>query len=395
MARQAAAPARRLAWLANADVNRLTAHTTLHMLAWGLSGVFVVVYLLRAGLAPATIFLSVAAVLVLRFALRPLVIATVRAVGLRATLIGGTLVSAIQFPVLAMVEGTDAALVAYCAVTAFGNVFYWTCYHAYFAAVGDADARGRQVGARETLNAMAGIVGPAVGGVALATIGPWAAFGTAAALEVVSILPLLRLAEPPIERLLPSKAYAAARTGVLLFITDGWVTCTAYIAWSMILFEALGARFDAFGGTLAAAALAGAVAGFVLGRTIDGGHARRAIRTNAALFVASQLFRALCGTEPMIVLGATIVSTVLVGLYIPSLMTAVYNEAKASPCPLRFQVAAEGGWDVGGTLACLTAAGLCWAGTPLQAVILLAPPMILAQAWLLGRSYAALGARAR
>jgi hypothetical protein len=32
-------------------------------------------------------------------------------------------------------------------------------------------------------------------------------------------------------------------------------------------------------------------------------------------------------------------------------MTPVYNEAKNSPCSLRFQFAAEGGWDAGGALA--------------------------------------------
>jgi hypothetical protein len=75
------------------------------------------------------------------------------------------------------------------------------------------------------------------------------------------------------------------------------------------------------------------------------------------------------------------------GLYIPALMTAVYNEAKASGCPLRFQFAAEGGWDAGDTLSCLIAAAFCTANLPLQLVILLAVPMVALQTRLIMVSY--------
>jgi hypothetical protein len=45
-------------------------------------------------------------------------------------------------------------------------------------------------------------------------------------------------------------------------------------------------------------------------------------------------------------------------------MTPVYNEAKNSPCSLRFQFAAEGGWDAGGALAGGIAAAICFFGLP-------------------------------
>jgi hypothetical protein len=50
--------------------------------------------------------------------------------------------------------------------------------------------------------------------------------------------------------------------------------------------------------------------------------------------------------------------------------------------------AAEIGWDVGGSLACLAAAALCAYGVSLQAVIVLALPMVAVQAFLLDASYA-------
>jgi len=378
-----------MGWLANADVNRLTLHTTLHQFAFGVSGVFIGAYLLRAGLSPAGVWLTFAAILALRFALRPLVLVAVERLGPRRTLIGGTVLFALQYPLLAPVHGGGTELALFIAVAAIGNVFYWTCYHAFFAALGDADQRGRQVGLREALSAGANVLAPATGGVVLSTLGPWAAFGTAAVIELAAIAPLWGVREPAVARLAPRDSYRAARTGALLFVCDGWMTCTAWLAWMFIAFAAFGARYDAYGGALAAAALAGALAGMLLGHSLDRGQARRAIPLNAALFGANLLFKALCGTAPALVLAAQIAGTVLSGLYIPSLMTAIYNEGHAAPCPLRFQIAAEGGWDVGGTLACLVGAALWWSGVPLQVTIVLALPVMAVQARLLIGSYAA------
>ena len=55
---------------------------------------------------------------------------------------------------------------------AVGDVFYWPSYHAYFAALGDAEQRGQQVGAREALAAVVGIGAPLIGAWALVTVGP-------------------------------------------------------------------------------------------------------------------------------------------------------------------------------------------------------------------------------
>jgi hypothetical protein len=84
-------------------------------------------------------------------------------------------------------------------------------------------------------------------------------------------------------------------------------------------------------------------------------------------------------------------SAVLAALYTTSLMTAVYNDAKRSACALRFQFAAEACWDIGAVLACLAAAAACVGGLPLQAVIVLALPVVAVQTALLNGRYASLG----
>jgi DHA1 family inner membrane transport protein len=118
------------------------------------------------------------------------------------------------------------------------------------------------------------------------------------------------------------------------------------------------------------------------------GHARRATRVNAATLGGTLIAKAICGSDPIAVVAVAVGTTALAGLYVPSLMTAIYNEAKASPCPLRFHFAAEIGWDIGGSLACLAAAALCAYGASLQAVILLALPMVAVQTFLLDARYA-------
>jgi DHA1 family inner membrane transport protein len=373
----------------NRDLNRLAVHSTLDQLSWGISSAFSAVFLLREGLTPAAIFLCLGGIIALRFAVRPAVLLAVRAIGLRSTLIVGTFLYGVQSPLLAPVHGLDGALVLYCVVTALAQAFYWTCYHAMFAAIGDAGSRGRQVGWRQLLVGIAGIVGPAMGGILLTLSGPWAAFGAAGAIELAAIVPLLGVIEPPIALVAPPGAFAFYKRGILLLGSDGWIFNISAWAWSLIMFQALAARYDAFGVALAAAALAGALSGMVLGRFIDMGHARRATWANAVTLAGTVVAKAICGTDPIAVLAVAIGTTALGGLYMPSLMTAIYNEAKASPCPLRFHYAAEIGWDIGGLLACLAAAALCAYGASLQAVIVLALPMVAFQAFVLDASYAA------
>jgi hypothetical protein len=62
-------------------------------------------------------------------------------------------------------------------VASVGETLYWNSYHAYFASLGDAEHRGHQIGAREAIASFAAIVGPLVGGWALATLDARIAFG--------------------------------------------------------------------------------------------------------------------------------------------------------------------------------------------------------------------------
>jgi hypothetical protein len=78
-----------------------------------------------------------------------------------------TAMTGLQYPLLAEVHGVEWRLFVLCAISAVGDTVYWTSYHAYFALLGDAEHRGHQLGAREAIAALVGIVGPLAIGWAL------------------------------------------------------------------------------------------------------------------------------------------------------------------------------------------------------------------------------------
>ncbi|MBO0758842.1 MAG: hypothetical protein J2P54_23595, partial [Bradyrhizobiaceae bacterium] len=344
-------------------------------------------FMLRAGLSPSEIFLVIAAILVLRFFVRTAVPGFVQRIGLRNALILGSLLSGVEFLILASFDGSSVRLFAFVVADALCSALYWTCYHALYAALGDPEARGAQVGARGLLSTIATVAAPAVGGVLLVAFGPWASFGAAAVTSVAAVVPLLSIREPIVLSAPPIGAFRAVREGILLFATDGFVTSISAFAWEIISFVSFGERYDVFGGVLAVASLAGALAGMAFGRFIDTGHGARAVWINAAAITILLLLKAACvGSAPAIAV-ASIIANLLGGLYLPVLMTAVYNDGKRAACTLRFHVMAEAGWDVGGTIACVCAA-IAWAGGVRPAAILLfAVVGVLPQTWLALRRY--------
>lgn len=359
-----------MAFFRNTTVNLLNLHYGVHALALSGGGAFFAVFLLRAGVPAHGVLASLAAILIGRFFIRPLVLILGKRHGLKPLVIAGTILTALQYPLLAEVNGVGWPLLVLCVVSSLGDTFYWTSYHAYFASLGDAEHRGHQIGAREAIAALVGIAAPLLTGWALVTLGPRVAFGATAVVLMLSALPLLRTPNVLIVADAPG-ALRAALPGMLLFAADGWTAAGYVFVWQIALFLSLGESFAAFGGAMAIAAVAGAITGLLLGRFIDAGHGRRAVWLAIGAMAATLIFRANGYGHPAVAVVANAAGALVNALYTPTLMTAVYNQAQASPCPLRFHVATEGGWDAGGAAGCLAAAGLLWAGAPLSSAILL------------------------
>jgi MFS transporter, DHA1 family, inner membrane transport protein len=375
-----------MAFFRNRAVNRANLHYGVQAFAEAGGGVFIFVYLLRAGVSiPATLTV-LAALLAGRFAMRPAVLPFALRWGLRAALIFGTLANAATFLILTRVHGVDLPLAAFTLVASLGGVFYWTCFHAYFAAIGDAEHRGHQISAREALATALGIVAPLIGGWALVTAGPGRTFAAVGLIQALAVLPLIGAPDVAVAPVAPG-AFRAARFGAILFLWDGAIAAGYHYVWQIALFISLGESFSAYGGAMALAALVGAVCGLLLGRHIDAGYGRRAVLIAYAAVTVVVLLRATSVGSPWLAVSANAAGAFSSALLIPAMMTALYNLAKASPCPLRFHIVAEGAWDIGCGGTCLIAAGFARAGLPLSTAILLAVPAAGAAAALLCRYY--------
>jgi DHA1 family inner membrane transport protein len=359
-----------MAFFRNDAVNRVNVHSAIQAFAQAGGGVFVIVFLLRGGLSVALTLLAMAAILAVRFILRPLILPLAKRLGMKPLLITGTLVLAVQYPVVATVQGIGMPLVAFCLVAAIGDIFYWPTYNAYFASVGDAEHRGHQIGAREALVAVAGILAPLLGAWALITVGPHPMFAAFGVIQALTVLPLIGAPNVSVKPAAPG-GFRAAWLGAILSASDGWFDACFIFVWQIALFFSLSQNYSAYGGAMALAGLVGAVFGMMLGRHIDVGHGVRAVYLCYSVLVGVVLLRSVSVDLPWLAVIANAPSALLGPLLLPA-STAFYNLAKASPCPMRFHMATEGGWDLGCIAASVLAAALIAGGVSLSLVMLLA-----------------------
>jgi DHA1 family inner membrane transport protein len=359
-----------VAFFRSRTVNLLNLHYAIHSIALSGGASFFAVYLLKAGVSVAQVFVAIALILAGRFVVRPVIVPIAVKTGMRALVIAGTMLTALQYPLLAEVHGLGPALVALCIVASLGDTLYWSTYHAYFAALGNHEHRGSEVSAREAVAALVGIASPLVTGWALVAFGPLVAFGATSALLLLGAIPLLFTPDVPVAAHAPG-AFRAAISGMRLFLADGWIAAGYYLVWQIVLFQSLGESFMAFGGALALAALVGAIAGLFLGRLIDAGGGEKAVVYAIGTLVVTTLLRAAAPGHAVLAVVANALGALVVCLYIPTVMTAVYNQAKRSPCTLRFHVATEGAWDVGGAAGLLLSALLAATGYSMSVALLL------------------------
>ncbi|MEO6608847.1 MAG: MFS transporter [Aestuariivirga sp.] len=348
-------------FFSNNAINRVYMHSGLQSLAYNSGGVFIYVYLLKAGVAVHLALAVLAMVLGLRLILRFMVMPVIKVIGLRNGIILGTAIDALGYLMLGHVSELGPMLVAFVFVSSLGTTFYWTCYHACVARLGDEEHRGSQVSAREAIFAITGIIGPIAGGLMLTFFGPVYAFALTAALNCAGIIPLLgvpRLDIEPEARLpLNTKLFAFG-----LAFSDGLVASSVNMIWRVVLFQTLGESFQAYGGALALAGVFGALMGLGVGRMIDLGHHKRSIQIGLVVMASTILVGAFGYHHSWSAIAANMIGAAAAPLYLSAIMTQFYNVGKASSCTLRFNIAGENGFDSGSAVGCTVAELFLWAG---------------------------------
>ena len=377
-----------MAFFGNDAVNRVNIHYVIRWLAQGSGGTLAFAFLLHAGVSIPMTFVWLAGMLAGRFALRPVILPMGQRWGLKPLVIAGVLLDAVQFPTYAAVHGLGWPLLLNGALGAVASTLYWPSYHAYFASIGDAEHRGHQVGAREAVATVIGIVAPLIGAWLILTAGPFWMFGAVAAVEALSVLPLLAAPNVMPPREAPG-AYRAAREGVAIFLVDGWQAACIYYVWQVALFVSLGSSIGAFGGAVALAALVGAALTLLFGRHVDRGGGRRTAVLACIVTAALALTQAAAFGHLWLAVAANALAAIATALITPAISTPLYNLSQASPCPFRYNIATEGAWDIGCGSGMLTAAAISALGGSLSLMLLTALPATGGLFWLLWRYYGA------
>ena len=350
-----------MGYFANRSFNLVYIHAALQAFASYGGEAFAFVYLLKAGIPAPVVLSAIAAMFGSRMLFRQLVLPLVRRVGLRRALVVAILAEAATYPILSQVTGTGAMLYTYLALWAFSSSLYWTTYHSYVALMGDNHARGAQTSAVEMIGITTGIVAPVVTGVLLTVFAPIVAFGTVGLAMALSTVPVLLGPELKIDpdAEMPAEARHAART---ILFADGLRSGSFHFTWLIALFLTLGSNYTAFGGAMALSGLAGAVGGLVLGRAIDLGKGLGAARLGFAALAVAAVARFIGWPVVSLAVAANVAAALAWPLYATAFNARVYTLARQSPCPLRFHIVAEGGWDMGTFVSCLAAAALLHAG---------------------------------
>jgi hypothetical protein len=341
--------------------NRVYLHVALQAFAGHGGEAFAFVYLLHAGIPAPVVLVCIALMFGSRMIFRRLVLPLVRRVGLRRALVAATLVEAATFPVLSQITGVGPLLVGYLVLWAFSSSLYWTTYHSYVALIGDNHARGAQASVIEVIGMGMGIVAPVVTGLLLTVFSPLVAFGTVGVAMALSAVPVW-LGPSPHVASAAVVAPATRRQAWLLLFTDGLRTGAFHFTWLIALFLTLGSSFAAFGGAMALSGVVGAFAAVFLGRFIDLGNGLMAVRIGFAALTVAALARVFGYPLPATALAANAAVALAWPLYATAFNARVYTLARQSPCPLRFHVVAEGGWDLGTLISCLAGAALLQVG---------------------------------
>ncbi|HEY0435341.1 MAG TPA: hypothetical protein VGC92_01790 [Phenylobacterium sp.] len=362
-----------MSFFGNGAINRVNLQAGVQALAEGAGGLFLLVFLLHAGVSVPRALLAQAAIVAIRFAVRPALLPLAQRFGMKPLLVGGCVGMAVQYPILAGVHGVGPRLAVFCLAAALTEVAYYVSRNAYFAIAGDVKHRGHQVAVGQALAAAAGVVAPLAGAWGLVTVGPAWTFAAVALVQIVSVVPLLGLRNIHVPREAPG-AWRAARPAAVLIGVDGWLDAGFIFIWQIALFLTLKESYAAYGGVMALAGFVGAACGMFIGRHVDLGHGRRAVLIGYGAAAAVTLFRATSLGSPWLAGIANAAGGLVMPLLVPPLSTITHNLAKASPCPFRNKMASEGAWDAGCFVTCLAAAGLAQLGAPSWSWVLLSLP---------------------
>ncbi len=345
----------------NKTFNLIYGHSALQAVAMHGGEAFAFIYLLKAGLSVPTVLCSIGLMFGSRLIFRNAVLPVAKRIGLKNAFILGILVEASTYPLLSQISDVGPLLIAYLTLWAISSSFYWTTFHAYVALIGNSEHSGSQVGGMAFIGAIIGIVAPLASGLLLTFVGPTITFaivGMAMAASAIPIFygPNIEIAQVAVVPRL------ARRTACWAMFADGIRSGCFHFTWLIALFITLKSNYASYGGALARAGVVGAVMGLFVGKSIDLGNGKRALLIGVSVLAVAVLCRAFGYDAIWSAIVANAIAAVVWPVYETAFTSRMYNLSRQSPCPLRYHITAEGGWDNGTATGCLFSAGAIYLG---------------------------------
>jgi hypothetical protein len=340
---------------ARSPLRAITLHSALQSFAENTGGLFMVAFLVRQGVSQPLALASFAALVAVRYAMRPLILPLAVARGIKTVVMLGIVIRALGYVLLGFVQRADGWMLAYVMAMGLGSVLYWTAWHGWNAAIAEGGARGRQVSLQQAATASVAIVAPVIGGMIHDSLGGVAGFALIAAIQLAAALPLLRAGNVAVAHQVMLDR-ALIRFAQPLYCAEGVHSGAVNVVWNLALFVSLGERFGAFGGTMALSGACAAGASLVVGRRIDAGHGRAMVPLAYGAAALAVMVKAAAWHHPVAAVAATALGALVTPVTQVALLAPLYAMARRSACPLRFAMATEAGWDMGAALACLIAA---------------------------------------
>lgn len=360
-----------MSFLGNRAVTALSVHLACKRLAQSFGDLFGPLFLYSLGIPLPTIFFVWAAQYVLRLLVRPFALQLQVRLGLKKSVILGTIVFAGLWPVLSLVDGLGWPLVLFICYSALADCLYWLPFHAYYAALGDIEHRGKQIGVREGLVSIMSATGPALGGLIVTYFGFSAGFYAASLITLLATGFLFLI--PDISPGTPLTFREAWRTvslrGLCILATDSLGYHTNVFIWSIVVFLML-QSYVTVGWLAGLTVFFTAVSFLVFGHLIDGGHGRRIGVIGCCIIGLAALLRSLFGFSIPTIIAADLVFALSAPFYVSIMNTMAYNSSKRSPNTHWFHFFAEAGWDLGAITALVMLGFATLADVPLRNMML-------------------------
>ncbi|MFA4942997.1 MAG: hypothetical protein WC564_05170 [Patescibacteria group bacterium] len=356
----------------NKTINLLNLHAGLHRFSNNIFDTFGAIYLIRLGLSFPVVALAWAGSCTIRFFLRPLSVMFSKKIGLRKALVFGVVVNSGIFFVLSQINGLNFWLYFYMLYLALSDITYWLPYHSYYAAAGDTNLRGKQVGMQLGFTSVMRMIAPLVGGILIATTSFSSLYIVATIVMLTSAFPLFftKNISPGKDINWREALRSIDKRGLVMQAGDGILYMHGFI-WTIVLFY-LVENYVTFGGLVAFEIFITTILFLFLGYYIDknNGNGRNFSKIGLGLIGIVIIVRAfLVYTVPEIIFSDIIIALAMT-LYFLSFEVGFYNLAKKSTNTLWFHFFGECGWDIGAAIALSASAGLYTLGVSLRYIIL-------------------------